>query len=55
MYKKNKDGDSCLLLAARNGHLETVKCIDENGYSINERNNDMTNCILMASSKGNMK
>ena len=33
-FKENKEGDSCVLLAAENGHLETVKWLLQNGIMI---------------------
>ena len=41
-------GNSCLLLAAENGHLETIKCLIENGCSILEKNHKGDSCLLLA-------
>ena len=52
---KGKNGDSCVLLAARNGHLETVKWLLENGCSTNERNEYGNTCLLLACSNGQLE
>ena len=52
---KGKNGNSYVLLAAENGHLETIKWLLENGSSINERNNSGYSCLLLAARNGHLE
>ena len=52
---KGKHGNSCVLLAAQNGHLETLKWLIENGCSINDRNDDNESCLMLASMEGHLE
>ena len=50
LNQKNEKRFSSLLLAAKNGHLETVKWLFENGCDINERNES----LFLAASNGHL-
>ena len=53
---KGKNGNSCVLLAAQNGQLETVKWLIENGCStIDETNNENNSCLLLAAQNGHLE
>ena len=54
-FPNNKEGDSCILLAAKNGHLETLKWLIDNGCSIYEKNHDDETCSLIASRYGQLE
>ena len=49
---ENKYGDTALILASRNGHLEIVKHLLSQGADIEAKNND-GNTPLISASRGN--
>ena len=52
---KGKNGNSCVLLAARNGHLETIKWLIKKGASTNDRNIINRSCLLLAAKGGHLE
>ena len=54
--QKNRFNNSCVALAAENGHLETVKWLNENGLSINsDKNHTGNSCLLIADKNGHLE
>ena len=52
---RSNEDETCLLLAASNGHLETGKWLIENGCSTDERDQYGFSCLLLASMEGHLE
>jgi len=55
MNKKDKDGNTPLMLACHNGYLEIVQFLIKNGANVNEKNHIGENALMFASMFGNLK
>ena len=52
---KNKDGETALMLASSEGHLEIVKLLIEKGADVNVKNEDGKTALTLASRYGHLE
>ena len=55
MNLQEKDGESALIIAVRNGHTEVVKVLLEYGADMNLRNKDGLSALIISNQQGYVK
>ncbi len=55
LHEKDKDGDTVLIWAARNGHLDMVRCWVEKGAKLDEKSNTGETALMLAAGNGHLE